>query len=280
MEITMDILQNSKDYLNQSIELADIADEFGNHDEDKANKNAKIKWKLAFICIVQSLELLCKNILHEINDKLIYKDIDTDTNGFSITINLSTAICRIMNFSDITFDESEKLLIDKSIRLRNDFIHNNVKLHTEELKVLYCRLLKLYNRLYLRFIDTEFFISSKTSRGYGNFMHFAEYLVPFRGNEVRKDELDEIKISIKENQQYHFYLRDGIKYERIKYGDEIKKFPELFVENVSTGIYDYEHCDDCAAIKGEYHGEECDLEICPRCKGQRLSCNCFDKYRY
>ena len=37
MKIKIDVLQNSKDYLNQSLELAEIADEFGNHNEERAN---------------------------------------------------------------------------------------------------------------------------------------------------------------------------------------------------------------------------------------------------
>lgn len=280
MEVTMNMLQNSKDYLEQSIELADIADEFGNHDKERANKYAKTKCKLAFICVVQSLELLCKSILYKINDKLIYKDIDKEPNSFSTTINLSNAVNRIISFTELSFDESEIKLINKSIKLRNDFVHNSVKLYTEELKVLYCRLLKLYTKIYLYFFDGESLFPRGINRGYDNFMYFAEHLVPFRGNEVRKYELEDIQEEIRENQKFHFYIRDGIKYKRIKYGDEILRFPELFEKYESLNAYTYEHCGDCSAIKGEYHEEFCDYEICPRCKGQRLSCGCFNSYHY
>jgi uncharacterized protein YbaR (Trm112 family) len=33
-------------------------------------------------------------------------------------------------------------------------------------------------------------------------------------------------------------------------------------------------CHDCNAKEGELHKENCDMEICPKCKGQLLSCDC------
>lgn len=51
---------------------------------------------------------------------------------------------------------------------------------------------------------------------------------------------------------------------RIRYGDE------------SHDWHASEHpCGDCAAVKGEYHGESCDVEECPVCHGQALSCGCI-----
>ena len=66
MEIKLDVLQNSRDYIRQSIELADIADEFGNHDKEKSNRDSKVKWKLSFICLVQAFELLTKGVLMDL----------------------------------------------------------------------------------------------------------------------------------------------------------------------------------------------------------------------
>ena len=33
-------------------------------------------------------------------------------------------------------------------------------------------------------------------------------------------------------------------------------------------------CDDCGATPGNHHHPGCDIEECPRCHGQLLSCDC------
>lgn len=60
-------------------------------------------------------------------------------------------------------------------------------------------------------------------------------------------------------------LKDGT-YKRIKYGEESEKF-KLQREG---------RCSDCGAKKGYYHHFRCDVEQCPRCKRQLLSCDCLE----
>lgn len=36
-------------------------------------------------------------------------------------------------------------------------------------------------------------------------------------------------------------------------------------------------CHDCGIKHGNYHHPGCDVERCPKCKGQLISCGCLDE---
>jgi len=60
--------------------------------------------------------------------------------------------------------------------------------------------------------------------------------------------------------------KDGCMNYRIKAGDEIDILPEMA---------DGEFCHDCNATRGQYHHLGCDMERCPICWEQLISCGCF-----
>jgi ribA/ribD-fused uncharacterized protein len=67
------------------------------------------------------------------------------------------------------------------------------------------------------------------------------------------------------NQKMPYIISDSKKIERIKVGD-------------SGDLIDYGTCGDCGAKEGELHLENCDLERCPVCHRQLLSCDCWTHY--
>ena len=57
----------------------------------------------------------------------------------------------------------------------------------------------------------------------------------------------------------------GKYYKRIRYGDERRHWRD-------------ERCHDCGAKRGQYHHANCDVEQCPVCGGQLISCGCDAEY--
>jgi hypothetical protein len=65
-----------------------------------------------------------------------------------------------------------------------------------------------------------------------------------------------------------FDFADGTTLLPIKFGDE-----EAF-KNQPGMLADIKKCPDCGCPRGTYHHIGCDMEICPSCHEQAISCDC------
>ena len=75
-------------------------------------------------------------------------------------------------------------------------------------------------------------------------------------------ELEELENDWMSNTTRHYRI-EGKQHARIRYGDEAEDWSA-----------DRLPCHDCGAVKGEYHQRECDVERCPRCGRQWITCGC------
>jgi hypothetical protein len=85
------------------------------------------------------------------------------------------------------------------------------------------------------------------------------------------------------NEQFKTIKIGGKRYPRITFGGELRVLKSADYEYFSKCFGDDElempsPCHDCDVKLGEIHLIGCDVEICPACKRQLISCECEHRY--
>jgi hypothetical protein len=74
------------------------------------------------------------------------------------------------------------------------------------------------------------------------------------------------------------HVLGGVDYPAIRWGDEDSRLGEGGWGSKGC-LCDASHpCGGCGTAPGEVHHPGCDLEECPACRGQLLTCGCYDQY--
>lgn len=271
----MTLLENSHDFFMQSVQNYIVADENGTHSKNMSSFANKSKWKSAYIDLVQATELLFKEILFNSNPCLISDNIDNLNSDK--TVSYQQAIRRCINLGLIVIPNQEQDYLESANKLRNQFVHGTVKIKSEEIKVKYSKLLSLYKRYHEQKFGTNSIPNGDNSSrlAISQLLDFASHGVVFRGEEMTKERRKELEKEIEDNRTIQFIVyADGQQCKRIKFGSEIEVLKKHGIKFTADSIYQTDYCPDCCAKPGEYHLDNCDWEICPRCFGQLFGCNC------
>lgn len=248
MRLKMNLLENAYDFLNSSLLYYSYAE---------SNFNT---WKIAFINIVQALELMTKERLRRSNKFLIYESIDNPKN----TISFSLALDRMINILELPLDKKDIQKIKKAIVLRNQMMHFEIDLPVQELKAKYSVLFEFATSFHYRFLESELhnFINDNLWEVEAELMtYFNQKFFIYNSEEVHhlfpKDFI--------EAKYINEYLIKGELYTRVKYGEE--QYQDEIRHTKET-------CAECMVKLGEFHVPGCDWEECPKCSGQAICCEC------
>ena len=279
MELKLNLRNNSFDYIINSIDIYEKSTIHGDH--HLTTYYEKLKLKLSFILLCQSYELLLKSILFDEQENLIYTNIDLEWFDNANTVSFLSAI---NNFTNYKINEHDKRILKKCNNIRNDFIHYQVNIHFAHLRQEFLNLFILYDKLHTHFYGPyikisyleDFKLEKQLNAKKKNILNDNNFTI-FRGKDFLKEYLPEYKEVISNNKQYDYYIAtDGKKYKRVKMGDEDTFLKSIDKYDYLSELYEREYCHDCLAQKGEYHVfEYCDLEVCPACGGQILTCGCI-----
>jgi len=247
----MNLLENAYDFVNSSLY-------FYRFSEDDARS-----WKIAFINIVQAIELMAKEKLRRTNKFLVFENIDNPKN----TISLATALDRMIKILELPLDKKDVDNIRKAIQIRNQMMHYEIDLSVFELKAKYSVLFEFATSFHYRFLDFELHdhIDEALWEEEAQLMEFFKSKFVIYNSEEVYSAFPKEMLEAQFIQEYEIC---GKFYPRIKYGEE--KYGE-------GESHRRERCGDCFVKLGEFHVLGCDWEQCPKCLGQSISCGCGEE---
>jgi hypothetical protein len=253
MKIKTTLLENAYAFLNNSLHFYHLA----THKDYP--KEYKRYWMFSLVDIVQAMELMFKEVLRRENEFFIYENIDKPDK----TVSISKALHRLKNILRIELNQSDEIKIKQAIELRNKIVHFESELDIKECSRIYAILFEFLQSFHYRFLGEE--LHDKISPEYWEeeallIEQFKNEFVLYNGIKVHKH----YPIEFVESQLITSLKIDGKEFKRIKFGDEQSQYD----------VYKQSHCGDCGVKEGYYHVLGCDLEICPKCGGQMISCSC------
>jgi hypothetical protein len=250
IHLKMSLRENAYSFLNQSL-----------RNYRKTNRSVQ-QWAFALVHITQCLELLLKQLLKEIHPILIYEDVDNPKR----TVSLDQALARLENIG-VNVEEKERINIRRAVEYRNRVVHFEVEINKFEWKNVFAQLFEFVHFFHHKHLKSEIhkhIEKDNWSIEASLMRYFKKNFVMYNGMEMHKDNPRDIF----DAQQTPHIWKELTAYPRIKFGDEQGAF-------AAAPNFAVLPCHDCGVVKGQCHVEGCDVEECPKCRGQLLGCSCW-----
>jgi hypothetical protein len=247
----LQIAQRAYQFIDESLRNVERSAREGSH-----------VWVFAIANIAQGIELLLKERLRREHPVFVFADIERNRSN---TVSFSQALLRLER-CDVLIPGGDLARIRRARDLRNSLVHYVANVTEEQLRAAYVDLFEFAHVFHLEQLGEELHQNIGADLWAAEATLIEEFhrdFVEYQGATV----IRHWPSMIVEAQFWPNFIIDGTEYERIKYGDEglwsdAPNGPQLT------------NCHDCAALPGQLHAEGCDTEMCPRCKGQLLSCDC------
>ncbi|MFE9691551.1 hypothetical protein [Micromonospora sp. NPDC005806] len=217
------------------------------------------QWTFAIVNAAQAIELLLKERLRREHKLLVFTDVDKPRRH---TVSLDKALDRLSSCG-VELEREDLDRIRRARDLRNDVVHYEVSATEGQLEAAYVDLFEFAHVFHQRELGEELHphLAPELHGMEAALMErFRRDFVTYQGEHMVKAFPSEIV----ESQQITHIAIEGSEYERIRYGGE--GYWEF--GNISG------NCHDCGIVAGQLHAITCDMEECPKCRGQLLSCPC------
>jgi hypothetical protein len=261
--LRLSLLQNAYEYLNESLVQLSRAREQGD----------QLSWKSALLNITFCIELMLKERLRREHHLLIYANIDRfrPITRETTTVSWKVLIERLHYVLGSEFSELDAGRLSLAQLYRNQMLHYDVFLEFPDAYHDFANLLNFVSKFYSTFLrrNEEDYLRNHIRQNL--WFEEDELVFAFEEEIVFYNDIFmsiSLKDELEKEQGRADITLDGEIFKRIPYGSS-KEYSGL-----DLGDYSSRPCGDCKAGKGQFHLLGCDIERCPKCGRQLLSCRC------